>query len=165
LLERKRRLSHDVLAPVAASSKDMQDLFEGSTAVPSTRADLEGIGTMEPLEFEDWVLEELRSAGYRVERTPTTHDGGADGVAHPPQPGDQTTLVIQCKHTESDRPCGVDAVDEIVAAESRYSLPAPVALLVVTNAPSFTRSAVKRAKEAGVLIVAAPELPKLRRIW
>jgi HJR/Mrr/RecB family endonuclease len=112
---------------------------------------------MEPVQFEHWALRCLADAGYRVERTSRTHDGGADGLAFPADDG-QLPLLIQCKHTQRpDEPCGPAAIADLLRARVRYGQ-GEWRLVAVSNARSFTAAALTQAKQEGVELVALADL-------
>ena len=125
--------------------------------------DLDYVDTLEPLAFEDWVLGQLRGAGLEVNRTPR-QDGGADGVCYGERFGRRFTVLLQCKHTQSETNCGPAAVEEVVASLSRYrkEIRGDVSLLVVTNAKSFSVTAHEQAAANHVRLVARAELSSLR---
>jgi superfamily II DNA or RNA helicase len=160
LLARKRTLSHGLLAPPKTSRAELEKLFEDTTA-ERAGVTLADIAIMDPVEFEHWVLSELRAAGYAVDTTPTTRDAGADGIARPLAGSDKPTLIIQCKHTQRERACGSKAVEEVMAASPRYELAGEVVAVVITNAPAFTSSAKAQARDAAVTLIARPALTTL----
>ncbi|HKI84153.1 MAG TPA: SNF2-related protein [Candidatus Krumholzibacteria bacterium] len=173
LLERRRRLSRTVLAPPAATSEELEQLLTETTSVSTTAAPHDGpvegssinvddLDTMEPLEFERWVLEQLSAAGYQVEKTPRTHDKGCDGIARAGHGHESRTLAVQCKHTQTTSLCGEDAVHEILTAIPYYQLPEETVAVVVTNAGGFSVAAKNLARERNVKLVARDELGELR---
>ncbi len=153
LLEDKRKLCQTILAPSAASPSDADRLFM-ETVWAQDPSLLNQIDCMEPRMFEDWVLDRLRNAGYKVTRTPVTGDSGADGLVMAPNKSGQPNLIIQAKHTQRDDFCSEAAVDQVLkAVRSYHELSPPVLLVVVTNARAFSKSAIKKAQDQGVLLV------------
>lgn len=73
-------------------------------------------GDYDPLDFEGEVARRLELAGYVVEYTPASHDGGIDLVASKVEAAGlaRSLLYVQCK--ASARPAGVDAVRELIGA-------------------------------------------------
>ncbi len=160
LLDRKRQLSQTVLAPTAFSSGDATELFEDTVhgyatgKTGSRESILTTIDLMEPVAFENWVLGQLKSEGYTVQTTPTSHDAGADGIALAPKTSSLPNLILQCKHTQSpSRLIGKGAVEEVLRAANRYGLPDPIKLAVVTNAAGFSRGSRRLAKKKSVMII------------
>lgn len=170
LLKRKRQLSQAVLAPVNLSKDEVREIFRdvlssnGSTG-PTVTPNVEGVATFEPVQFESWVLDRFRSAGYTVERTPTAHDAGVDGIARPPVESSLPTVLMQVKHTQLDQACREDAVLELANGESRYPVSGQRKLVVVTNAPRFTARAIELAGEHDVQLISRATLGRIERMF
>lgn len=167
LLDRKRKLSRQVLAPTAFGSGDIEELFRkamagGTGALPFGPDDLNEVDLLSPTEFERWVLDRFRRVGYRVDVTPLSHDAGVDGVAHPPTGSRLRPVLVQCKHTQVAATCPDAAVIEIVEGSRRYPQVANPRLLVVTNAARFTARAEELARNHGVELFARGGLGVLR---
>ena len=179
LMAHKRENNRRVLAPVAPTAADVEDLYRG--AVTAARAGVPvgdrahdapngnvDFDLLEPTAFEEWVLRQLQDAGYETRRTPRSGDRGADGLAWFGANRTEHTIVVQCKHTQPDAACGVSAVEEVLRSIPQYGTairgnPRP---MVVTNAARFTVAAERRAREAGVRLVDRRHLPQLRdRTW
>lgn len=163
LLKRKRNLSRTVLAPPAATHQDTENLFrETVDSEQQGNSDpFAGIDTMEPEAFETWVLEHLAGKGYQVQRTPRSWDCGADGLAIAPKGSDKPNLILQCKHSQSNRPCGTEAIREIVGALDFYAQSdQPFQPVVVTNSSKFSEEAIRLAGEQGVQLVDRSQLCK-----
>ena len=171
MLERKRADNRTVLASTVPEPTDMRELFNETTrgndaAETGGKADaggVEDIDILEPKAFERWVLEQLKTAGYRTALTPETGDGGADGIASWTAGTAAHTLIVQCKHMQSDRHCGADAVDEAVRATGRYPTESPAVPMVVTNARGYTPAAVAAAEKKGAILVDRGTLALLLR--
>lgn len=167
LLQSKRALSRAVLAPSALSKDEISRLYHetlqrhgrGPENPMGGEVGLSAIDQMEPMQFEDWVLYELRRGGYGVEKTPQTHDAGADGIAHPPDGG--AARLIQCKHTQTGKPCGPEAIHEIISSRTRYDVDTGARAVVVTNAPGFTEGARALAAHEGVVLIDRSQLLNL----
>nr|WP_287411677.1 SNF2-related protein [Pseudodesulfovibrio sp.] len=155
LLMKKRSLSRTLLAPPAGTNQDAKELFattvsQDKSNSDSNAIDLESIDIMEPTQFEEFVHNRLVQRGYSVRKTPWSGDGGADGVALGSKGNGLPNLLIQCKHTQTDRKISVDAVEQVINSRSRYSdVPNPIELWVVTNGV-FDGNAVKQAEAKGV---------------
>lgn len=173
LMEGKREMNRRVLAPTAATKEDVRQL--GQDIITNARdsvsdhprpADQPNVDLLEPEAFEEWVLRQLRAAGYNTRRTPRSGDRGADGLAISDAGTDQHTIVVQCKHTQPDAKCGPTAVEEVLRSIAAYEdeiqgSPRP---LVVTNAAGFTRDAELLARQEDVQLIARDGLPQLRTL-
>lgn len=175
LLCEKRRLCRALLAPPVFSNQDLEKLLResvdeveesqtssglsGTYNAPCDSADDEDVYSFDAQQFEQWVLEQFRKHGYEVDATPRTGDAGADGVAlHREKDGQG--WVIQCKHYQSDRACGEEAVREVLKAVEVYSSRTRATLrpVVVTSAPRFSKEAIRLAEQRGVALVLAKDL-------
>ena len=169
LMERKREMNRQVLAPAAATRTDVSDLYKSTMTEASTveggdsSEDQPAVDLLEPTAFESWVLQQLASAGYETRQTPRTGDRGADGLAYSRMPGRSHTIVVQCKHMQPDARCGVGAVREVLASLSKYDVIGEPIPMVVSNAAGFTAPAQGLARDAGVWLVDRNRLLELRR--
>ena len=173
LMEGKREMNRRVLAPTAATKEDVSRLYtatmteaQGSDAGTDVRGDQIDVDLLEPEAFEEWVLGELRAAGYDTWGTPRTGDLGADGLAVSRAGDEQHTIVLQCKHTQPDATCGPSAVEEVLRSVPAYEdamvgNPRP---MVVTNAAGFTRDAKLLARQKDVQLIARCGLSQLRTL-
>ncbi len=166
LLERKRTLSRDMLIPPVDQARDTDELYSATVEQRSDAEEVDGCGektsgsaviltlddidTMEPLQFENWCLGKLKSAGFAVSKTPKSWDCGADGLAEHRQTGE--CIIIQCKHTQTNVPCSDHAVHELLAARKAYDRPDAI-LCAVTNATAFSAGARALAEIEGVRLV------------
>lgn len=163
LLERKRALSRDLLVPPILPGVDEAALFRetvGSTSgapgqgAISEDALLDELDRMTPVQFENWALRRLQERGFRPQRTPTSNDGGADGIAVNSLTGQ--LVILQCKHRQG-RYCDASSVDDLLRARNAYD--APFAQLVaMTTAKSFTAEARERASRHGIILIARDRL-------
>lgn len=101
------------------------------------------INKMTGVEFENYVANLLKQAGYNVSGTPATGDQGGDLIASK----DNKINVIQVKRYSGV--IGNKAVQEVVAAKNYYNGNVAV---VVTNS-SFTISAKSLAKRNSVILI------------
>ncbi|MEO5350358.1 MAG: SNF2-related protein [Magnetococcus sp. YQC-3] len=163
LLDRKRRMSRDVLIPPLLPEDEeslFQETVQGKTAsshspsVSQESLSLAEVDRMTPRQFEEWVLRCLSDQGWHSHRTPFTRDGGADGILEDSQ-GRQ--VIVQVKHRTGPGNCDVAPVDELLRARREYALP-DARLLSVTNAKGYTSSAVDRAVRHSVELVARDRL-------
>jgi hypothetical protein len=155
LLFRKRHLSRELLAPPAGNGHDLSELFR-QTINPGELPDFD---SMEPRQFENWVLRRLQESGYTVRSTPITGDGGADGFAFLQGRRDQC-LILQCKHTQHPaKSCDATAINDLLRARERYEdyVSNPV-LCAVTNAHDFNGAAREKARQTGIKLITQNEL-------
>ena len=112
----------------------------------------------DPLEFERDVARRLEAAGYAVEFTAPSHDGGIDLVATKLEAGGlaRSKLYLQCKL--SARPVGVDAVRELIG-----SLPALAGGVtgVLASRAGFSAEARGLARVRGIDLWGPEELDRL----
>lgn len=154
LLERRRHLSRELLLP-PTDPNDAKDLFEQTVGEEKDYFNIASIDSMEPIQFEEWILQRLGLAGHRVSRTPKTGDGGADGVVHQRQTG--RPFLIQCKHTQGTSSPDA-AIGDLLRARTAYSNLDDAGLIAITNALNFGRSARETAKSMGIIIVCRDDL-------
>ena len=168
LMERKREMNRQVLAPCAATPTDVRDLYRSTmTEAPSAGGvdqpgDRVDVDLLEPTAFESWVLGELAKAGYECRQTPRTGDRGADGLAYSRGRGEPHTIVVQCKHMQRDAKCGVGAVREVLGSLTDYDVTGEPKPMVVSNAAGFTVPARRLANAKGVWLVDRHNLSRLR---
>lgn len=154
LLDKKRQLSREMLMP-PSSPEDTKELFEQT--IGTDYADtfcVEDIDSMEPIQFEEWVLARLVDKGHKVSRTPKTRDGGADGVVY--HRITSRAYIIQCKHTQRSTSPD-DAVADLLRAKDFYRLDNP-GLLAVTNAKSFSQGAQNEARLSAIKLICREDL-------
>ena len=165
LLEDKRHLSHSVLYPGTVTESDlgrMGDEILGFVADPHAvqGIDMDAVDKLTPLNFEALINELYRAMGKQVERTPESHDGGADLVVLPRDPQDEG-LLIQCKHTINfETVQNKSGVSEIISARAQYQREYDMsfALAVATNAKAFSLPARQAAAEENVTLMTRSEL-------
>ncbi|SEA68425.1 Superfamily II DNA or RNA helicase, SNF2 family [Desulfuromusa kysingii] len=164
LLERKRSLSREVLAPPGGSSADVVDLFnetinEESVSSGGLKFGLPEIDLLEPLAFEDLVINQLHLNGYQAQRTPLSGDCGADVVVKGLLEAGEPSFVIQCKHTQTQNYCSESAVQEILNSLPAYRhISEQLIPLVVTNARGFTNRAIALSRAHGVRLIGRDEI-------
>jgi hypothetical protein len=160
LLIRKRDLSQRMLLPPVNAKQDQNWFAENlGRKIPQNvipLIEIEDIDVMEPTAFERWVLGRCISFGWEASRTPTSYDGGADGVLLHRASG--ARAIVQCKHTQGDNnACGPEAVDDLLRARANYV--GQARLFVLTNAGRFSRSTLERAEKHGIELIGRKELP------
>jgi HJR/Mrr/RecB family endonuclease len=159
MLTEKRNLSIRMLLPPVNLKQDQKWFTENLGREPERivePADIDELDLMEPRSFENWALGRCVPLGWRVARTPGSHDGGADGLlVH-----DRTRarVIVQCKHKQhGDRACGAEAVDDLLRARSNFGV--DVRLFALTNAAQFSQAAKERAERHGISLIGREELP------
>ena len=169
LLHRKRDMNRRVLAPTAASAEEVRGLYRSTTTearnaagVSAPRVDQTNIDSLEPKQFEEWVLRELGEAGYVTRRTPRSGDRGAGGLAVCVE-RERHAIVVQCKHMEPDRKCSRSAVRQVLRSIRQYEGSGQVEPMVVTNALGYTAGASRLARRKGVRLVDRDNLAQLRK--
>ncbi len=159
LLEKKRSLSREMLLPPVDTSADTSNLFnqtvcqqpeKDETQDQPAKMSLEEIDTMEPLQFENWVLEKLKQNGFDVDRTPRSHDHGADGIATSRKTG--TKIIVQCKHIQRDSFCDDVAVTDLLRARFAYGADSAT-YVAITNSKGFSKKATKMAAKENVQLI------------
>ncbi len=164
LLERKRSLSRDVLIP-PESAEDVSALYNEifmkgeeriAGADPSMiSVSLEDIDRMNPIQFENWVLQKMAPEGFSIKSTPLSGDAGADGIIIQRSTGSQT--IIQCKHRQRGL-CDDSSIDDLLRARTGYDLP-DARLIAFSNA-QFSTKAIDRAKYHGIILVGREMMDK-----
>jgi Helicase conserved C-terminal domain/Restriction endonuclease len=108
LLERKRSLGRRMLVPPVNLKEDQAWFAEhlsGKANPHIEPADLNEIDRMEPQQFERWALLRMAPLGYVSDRTPCSHDSGADGVMMHRET--KHRAIVQCKLRQNEtRLCG-----------------------------------------------------------
>ena len=157
LLQRKRQLSREVLVP-PVSAGDESELFTQTVrggAKRQTHQDdgeahsLEEIDRMNPTQFERWILRRLSEKGWRANRTPTSGDGGSDGVLSDPA---GSVALVQAKHRLGEARCDDEPISNLLKARKLYSLPTAI-MYAVTNAKGYTATAKERADRHGISLI------------
>ncbi|MDE0626994.1 MAG: SNF2-related protein [Bryobacterales bacterium] len=168
LLQRKRDMNRRVLAPTAASAEDMSSLYRSTTKEARDAAEVSepqenqiNVDSLEPMQFQEWVLQELGEAGYVTRRTPRSGDRGADGSAVCVE-DKRHAIIVQCKHMEPDRKCGRSAVRQVLRSIRHYEALDRAEPMVVTNASGFTSGASRLARRKSVRLVDRHNLLQLR---
>jgi hypothetical protein len=163
LLDRKRDLGRRMLIPPVNAKQDeawfAERLLQERTEDPKLDpVNFDEIDCMEPQSFERWALQRMAACGYTADRTPRSHDSGADGVLVHQLSGSR--IIIQCKLKQSvGSLCDDEAIDDLLRARAAYG-GGPVQLIALTNALGFTSRATRRAKEHAIALIAREELSK-----
>ncbi|MBF0213588.1 MAG: restriction endonuclease [Magnetococcales bacterium] len=161
LLEKKRALSRDLLVPPVLAGADQSTLFRetvgriGDGQKSADDPDLDELDRMTPKQFENWVLRRLQAGGYRLQRTPQSKDGGADGIAVHSQTG--ALLIIQCKQRQGPY-CDASPIDDLLRARTAYDGHEHARLMAVTTAKNYTAQAQERANRHGIELIAREAL-------
>ena len=104
---------------------------------------------MEPIQFEEWVISFLSGKKYEVNRTPKSHDGGADIIAKK----NGIDYIIQCKHTGNRKNiCDNEATQDLIRAKKNYKMES-AGLISVTNANGYSEEAMTDAKDHAITLI------------
>lgn len=121
------------------------------------------LNDLPPRHFEELVANLLRKAGYRVELTKASRDGGYDIVATrqlPLIPGGGEKILVQCKRYS--RPIGLSEIHQLIGVRVRSG--ATSAMLVTTS--NFTRQAAEAAAQGNIHLVDGAQVSKwLTQYW
>lgn len=154
LLERKRQLSRDLLAPSSATDEDLQNLWRDTITPESSISpgrkilSADEIGAMEPRQFERWVADTLRTAGWQIRLPPKSHDGGADVIGH----RNGLWLLVQCKHTQGKGPRTSSGIGDLLRAKVAYSVDT-TAMVLISNASEFDAYTVALANQHKITLI------------
>jgi HJR/Mrr/RecB family endonuclease len=167
LLRQKRSLSRRVVVPSSMSERELAEFFSRlATGFTPTRDTLIDLDHKDWRSFEIWVASRFQVAGWQVNDTPRTGDGGADVIARHPAGG--RPIIIQVKH----RMLGLGSVDEgaviqVASAPQRYQASHPwlvdPVLLAVSNG-TFELQALTMATQKGVRIIGRSEIAGLEAV-
>jgi hypothetical protein len=171
LIQRRRRLAADFLAPMPAEDELAQELVAelagtGAADGDEVRLAMPDVLSLDWREFEALTAALEAKRGARVALTPCGGDDGADVVS---LFGSELRL-IQCKHLANGE-VAAEAVAQVRCAVDIYrhrylgalAARCSISPILVTN-QAFTRQARRAAREQDVQLVAAPELEEqLRR--
>ena len=124
LIERRRQLAQDFLAPMPGEETLERELLadlgavpaEDTAAPPAQPLSSEDVRLLSSEHFEALVAAMEERHGARVLLTPYTGDGGIDVIAVQPQ----AIRLIQCKHTSGNTPVDADVIAEVLAALDGY---------------------------------------------
>jgi Holliday junction resolvase-like predicted endonuclease len=148
ILTRKRLLARSLFVPTELSPDDFEEMLNldsgGRVFRPMSLEESYLIETGEG--FEDYVGAALYDRGFKIQKTPRSHDGGCDLIV---KLGDRTIL-CQVKQVRSDKVLN-EGVEEVINAKSRYT--DSTALLLITNAKTLTRGQKNLARNEGVMVI------------
>lgn len=166
LISRKRELNYRILTPTSVNNDEMKELYRSTISGDETGQYLHkeeiNVDLLDPVAFEEWVLEQLSTVCYEICRTPKSGDHGADGLAYFRANGKQYTIVIQCKRLQSGAKCDHRAVEQVLNAISAYEIRGKAKPMVVTTGKGFTRRAQNLARHKGVIMVSRSNLDQLQ---
>lgn len=164
LLSFKRTQSRRVIVPSAMSEAELAEFYArmagGGRGAP--HHGLDDLDRRDWRGFELWVATQFQAAGWQVNDTPPSGDGGADVICRHPR--GRRPVLIQVKHRQMGQ--GMvreDAVQEIRNAVTRYRqhswLKDPI--LVVASNANFELRARTAATQSGVRLVERSEIVAL----
>jgi Holliday junction resolvase-like predicted endonuclease len=148
ILTRKRLLARSLFVPTELSTEDFDEMLNPDSSERSFRPiSLEESYLIETGEgFEDYVGSDLHDSGFKIQKTPRSHDGGCDLIARL----GHTTILCQVKQVRSAKILN-RGVEEIIQAKSRFSDFSHT--LLITNATSLTSSQRNLATREGVIVI------------
>jgi HJR/Mrr/RecB family endonuclease len=163
LLEEKRALSREIVVPVQFNEQDFRRLFTNSIGeIESTMAT--HVDHMDWREFEHWVAEQLKRAGFEIKLTSGSNDGGVDVIGIAPNRQIQA-LFIQCKHTGQGA-AGIineQAIYDLIRARQNYQTTYKNPKLIAVTNGHFSLAATQFAQEQQVVCFGAQYLSLLER--
>jgi hypothetical protein len=167
LLTFKRAQSRRVVVPSAMSEAEFAEFYARMAAAGggAPRHGLDDLDRRDWRGFELWVANRFQAAGWQVNETPPSGDGGADVICR--HPGGRRPVLIQVKHKQMGHGTVMEeAVHEIRSAVARYQqhswVKDPI-LLVASNA-NFELRARTAAGQSGVRLVERSEIVALEGI-
>lgn len=149
MLERKRKLSRDMLIP-PESSGDTEGLFNETVGF-STRAPKVSIIELDRMDartFEQWVLTTARQGGYVADGTNISWDEGADGIIRHKTTGQR--FILQCKHSNREKIEEDKVIQDLLRARSAYDLAGDATLVALTNV-HFSSKIMRRMEELKII--------------
>jgi len=148
ILTRKRLLARSLFVPTELRPDDFEEMLSAESSESVFRPiSVEESYLIETGEgFEDYVGSALYDSGFKIQKTPRSHDGGCDLIA---KLGDKTVL-CQVKQVRTAKVLN-RGVEEIIQAKSRFS--DSDYLLLITNAMSLTASQKNLALREGVIVI------------
>lgn len=111
----------EVVVPLYYLTDDQLDEIDSELRqlMEAVRQDPRLLREVEPHQFEEIVAELFRGAGYEVELTARTRDGGKDIIAiNRDSLGIGTKIFVECKRYSDTNPVGVDIVRQLYGVHS-----------------------------------------------
>ena len=145
LLERKRKLSRDMLIP-PENLADTENLFKETVGFSNRKPSIsiEELDRMDDKAFERWVLSAARQNGYVADGTRTSWDYGSDGILEHKETGHR--FIIQCKHSNLPKFESDKVIEDLLRARSAYDNSGFATLVALTNT-YFVPRLIKRMDE------------------
>jgi CheY-like chemotaxis protein len=140
--------------PLSADDPSRKDLFARLSATEA--AVLEALRrrpvlmrNLHPRDFEELIGELFTRNGFRVEMTPSTHDGGADLYAVLDTNLDELRFAVECKRYAPDNPVGPRLVRELRGVVNREQA---VCRGVLVTTSRFTKGAYKEQRATPAIL-------------
>jgi hypothetical protein len=164
LLNRKRGVAKDVLAPMGEISADeLSGVFSSTTAGNSTEpVDWLFADRLDPIQFETWVGELFKREGFTVKGTKRTGDHGVDLVIREKS---NICALVQCKHKlhiSDSMNLSEDYYRSLAASKGIYQAES-AQVLVITNGENVSETQRSLGKQYGVRIFAREQANNLPR--
>ncbi len=146
LLERKRKLSRDMLIP-PEDSEDTENLFKETVgfSTDASGINIDEIDRMDAEGFERWALTRATQRGYIASRTQRSWDHGADGIITHKETGQK--FILQCKHSGLEKIQSDKVIQDLLRAREAYDSGA--GLVALTNS-YFATPLIQRMKQLGI---------------
>ncbi len=161
LLDSKRNLSRNLLMP-AISLNDEDQLIKnvifGASSQLKQKSILsfEDIQYMEPLQFENWIINECNNKcinlGFFAQRTQRSWDYKADIIVK--NNHGEIVGIIQCKHTQQQIAMSSDPISQLIEARKNYKSTVEPLLIAATNAVDFNDNAKLLATQENIYLLA-----------
>lgn len=125
LLEKKAKDMEDFLVPPPGLREMGEDLLnelskgiqsENLAATEVQNIPIINLQLLSPTLFEALIAEIYHREGFQVVLTPLAHDRGIDVVAY----RDHALVLIQCKHTSTNRQVGPEGLSEVINGAEYY---------------------------------------------
>jgi HJR/Mrr/RecB family endonuclease len=146
LLEKKRKLSRDMLLP-SEDSNDTENLFKETVgfSTEATSISINDLDRMEPEVFEQWVLTRASQCGYVADRTARSWDQGADGIIR--HKDTRQKFILQCKHSGREEIQEDKVIEDLLRAQQAYD---PDASLVALTNSYFSKRLTQRMGQLNI---------------
>lgn len=161
LLIKKRALAKGLFVPTAIGGSELSGALikdQDSKDLTIEEVDLFETGK----DFEEYVAVRIKRFSLKVSLTQESFDYGADLIVENKR--SEKTAIIQCKHrANKDRAVSPHAAEEVLKAQSHYSLETPL-LFIVSNAQSVTASCREKCENGNIYTILRDDLLRVGEI-
>lgn len=163
LIEKKRKLSEELLLPVDAPNSNSEtsdlfnDTFKSKKNAIDYSAELSALNDTD--QFDNFIEEVFRKAGCDISKTQQSHDHGVDLIADK----NGTRYFIECKftHKGDEGICGDDFVNRLVKGHVDYDVESKKVLIGITNAKDWSHTIKSKARENGVELYSSQNINQI----